>query len=486
MSVVARHKLWIDGQWLDSQKTSEVHSPFDSRKVADCCQADAAQLERALSATSQGFENFRRTSSYVRSKLLTGMVQGLAARRTELVDAIVHEAGKPKPLADAEVSRAIMTFTIASEEAKRIGGESLPVDLDPAGRAYTAAQTSWVPRGPVLAIAPFNFPLNLIAHKVAPALASGCSIVIKPPPQAPGAADILAKIFEKAAKDASDDREKIPLSILQLVSAPNDVIARAVNDSRIATLSFTGSDKVGWMLQGQAIRKKVSLELGGNAAVIVHSDANLKRAAARCAYGAFAYAGQICISVQRILVQASVADAFEAALLAEVSKLKVGDPAAADTLVGPLIDNANVERVLGWIEEARASGAKVLCGGKRTGNVISPVLIAGVRADSRLNTNEVFGPVATLDRYDDLTSAIRTVNHSRFGLQAGVFTESLRVARQAIEELDVGGILINEVPTFRADNMPYGGVKDSGLGREGVRYAMEEMSERKVVVQWRG
>jgi glyceraldehyde-3-phosphate dehydrogenase (NADP+) len=254
----------------------------------------------------------------------------------------------------------------------------------------------------------------------------------------------------------------------------------------MATLSFTGSDKVGWMLQGQAIRKKVSLELGGNAAVIVHSDADLKRAAARCAYGAFAYAGQICISVQRILVHSSVAEAFETALLAEVAKLKVGDPAAADTLVGPLIDGGNVERVLEWIEEARTAGAKVLCGGKRTGNLISPALVSGVRADSRLNANEVFGPVATLDRYDDIASAIKAVNHSRFGLQAGVFTESLRVARQASEELDVGGIIINEVPTFRADNMPYGGIKDSGLGREGVRYAMEEMSERKVVVQWRG
>lgn len=486
MSEISQQKLWIDGKWQEGKSKRDVLSPFDSRKVAETHQADAPQMERALASTVEAFHQYRRSSSYLRSRLLAAMAQGIDACRTELVEAIIHEAGKPRTLADAEVSRAVMTFTIASEETKRFGGQSLPIDLDPAARAYSAAITSWVPRGPVLAISPFNFPLNLIAHKVAPALAAGCSVVLKPPPQAPGAAGILGQVFEKAARESSDARETVPLSLLQIINAPNEVIAKAVTDPRIATLSFTGSDKVGWMLQGQAIRKKVSLELGGNAAVIIHSDADVARAAARCAYGSFAYAGQICISVQRILVHSKVAAAFQALLLAETAKLKVGDPSASDTMVGPMIDLHNAKRVLEWVEEARAGGAHILCGGKLTGNIISPVVVSGVRPEHRINSEEVFGPVVTLDTYDTLTRAIATVNRSRFGLQAGLFTENTRVVQQATEQLDVGGLLINEVPTFRADNMPYGGVKDSGLGREGVRYAMEDMSEHKVVVHWRG
>lgn len=483
---MTRHLLWIGGQWVDSKQARDVHSPFDSRKVAEACQADAGLMEHALASTHGAFLVYRRFSAYTRSRLLAAMVQGIAARRKEFVDAIVHEAGKPRALAEAEVSRALTTFTLGSEEAKRFGGERIPVDLDPAARAYAPAVAGWVPRGPVLAIGPFNFPLNLIAHKVAPALACGCSVVIKPPPQAPGAATLLAQVFEQAAREVSDARETVPLPLLQIINAPNEIIGLAVTDPRIATLSFTGSDKVGWMLQGKAVRKKVSLELGGNAAVIVHSDADIARAAARCAYGAFAYAGQICISVQRIFVQQSVADKFQQEFLKETAKLKIGDPAREDTLVGPLIDSANAERVLAWIDEARKNGARVLCGGTRQGNVIAPTVLTGTQPDQRINADEVFGPVVTLETYEDIRDAIEAANRSRFGLQAGVFSDSARLLRQACDEIEAGGILINEVPTFRADNMPYGGLKDSGLGREGVKYAMEEMSERKVVVAWHG
>lgn len=481
-----RHLLWIGGKWEDSKQTQEVHSPFDSRKVSDACQADAAQMERALASTHEAFLTYRKFSAYTRSRLLAAIAQGIAARRQEFVESIVHEAGKPRFLAEAEVSRAFMTFTLGSEEAKRFGGERIPVDLDAAARAFSPAMATWIPRGPVLAIGPFNFPLNLIAHKVSPALACGCSVVIKPPPQAPGAATLLAQVFEKAAREVSDARETVPLSVLQVVNAPNDVISTAVTDPRIATLSFTGSDKVGWMLQGKAIRKKVSLELGGNAAVIVHSDADVARAAARCAYGAFAYAGQICISVQRIFVHRPVAAKFEQELLKETAKLKVGDPAREDTLVGPLIDSANADRVVQWIDEARKGGARVLCGGTRQGNIVAPTILTDTQPDQRVNRDEVFGPVVTVETYDDFGDAIAAANHSRFGLQAGVFCDSSKLQRQACEDIEAGGILLNEVPTFRADNMPYGGLKESGLGREGVRYAMEEMSERKVIVAWHG
>jgi acyl-CoA reductase-like NAD-dependent aldehyde dehydrogenase len=479
---VNRHLLWIDGQWQDAQQTREVFAPFDSRKVADVAQADAAQMERALAAAHDAFVAYRRSSTYLRGHLLATMAAEVAARRGEFVDSIVHEAGKPRALADAEVSRAVTTLGLGAEEAKRMGGERIAVDFDALSRDYGAAIASWVPRGPVLAIGPFNFPLNLITHKVAPALASGCSVLIKPPPQAPGAATLLGQIFEKAAALVSDAREKVPPGLLQVVHGPNDVVGRAITDPRIATLSFTGSDKVGWMLQGLAIRKKVSLELGGNAAVIVHSDADLDRAAARCAYGAYAYAGQVCISVQRIYVQKSVAPQFEQKLLAQIARLKVGDPTLNEVVVGPLIDSANADRVLAWIDEARKDGARVLCGGTRQGNVITPTLLTGTRPGQRVNQDEIFGPVATLESYETFSEAIIALNHSRFGLQAGVFTDSARLIQQACDEIEAGGIIINEAPTFRADNMPYGGVKDSGLGREGVRYAMEEMSERKVFV----
>ncbi len=483
----ARHRLFIAGRWEDGRSEArEIRSPFSGERVAGADQADEAQLERALAATAEAFRSFRKSSSYVRSRLLAGIAQGIGARRREIVDSVVQEAGKPRQLADLEVSRAIQTFTIASEEAKRQVGELIPVDLEASGRAYGPATSRWVPRGPVLAIAPYNFPLNLVAHKVAPALAVGCTVIVKPAPQAPGAATILAEIFERAARDASDAREQVPAAALQLVNAPNAVVGRAVTDPRITTLSFTGSDKVGWQLQQAAVRKKVALELGGNAAVIVHSDADLQRAATRCAFGGFAYGGQICISVQRVFVQREVAERFTDLFLAEVRKLKVGDPALDDTVVGPLIDAAHADKVSTWIDEALRGGARALAGGERRGNLIPPTVLAGVRETDKVNTEEVFGPVVVLETYDDFGKAVAAVNRSRFGLQAGVFTDSSRLIRQACDELEVGGILVNEIPTYRADNIPYGGVKESGLGREGVRYAMEELCERRTVVSWQG
>jgi glyceraldehyde-3-phosphate dehydrogenase (NADP+) len=448
--------------------------------------ATESDHETALSQAANDFQSFRKISRHTRSRLLAAMARGIEERRSEIVERMVQEAGKPRQLSDVEVSRAISTFSTAAEEAKRIGGEIVPVDVDSGGRAYSEAISYWVPRGPVLAISPFNFPLNLAAHKVAPALAAGATVILKPPHQAPGAGMILGEIFLKAASEASDSSEKIPLGAFQVLNASNEIIGRAVKDSRIGTLSFTGSGPVGWMLQAQAVRKRVLLELGGIAGVIIHSDADLKRAAARCAYGSFSYAGQICISVQRIFVHESVIDDFQTLLLQETAKLKVGDPNDPGTLVGPLIDSGAANRIQGWLEEAQANGAKLLVGGERKGNVITPAVISDVRSGMKLSSEEVFGPVVLLDSYSSFSDAVQQANQTRFGLQAGVFTDRASLIREAVRDLEFGAVIVNEIPTFRADNMPYGGVKESGLGREGVRYAIEEYCERRTLVSWHG
>ncbi len=485
MSKIARHRLWLCGQWQTSNESKDVFYPFNKDKVATVDQASAAQLELALQAAHDSFLKFRKMSRYMRAKLCLAMASGIAKRKEEFVHLLVYEAGKPYKLSDVEVERAITSFTLAAEEAKRLTGEMSAVDLDAASIHYTLAGSQYVPRGPVLGISPFNFPLNLVAHKVAPALACGTSILLKPPPQAPGASHLLAEIFEQAAKEVSDANEQVPLSAFQVINASNEVMAKAIDDTRMEILSFTGSDKVGMMLQQKAPGKKVILELGGNAAVIVHSDADLKRAAARCAFGAFSYAGQVCISVQRIFVQKSVSADFKKYLLEEVSKITVGDPAQKDTVVGPMIDEGNVKRILEWIAEAKNGGATILCGGKADGNVLQPTVLSGVKETHKLSCEEAFGPVAIVQDYDQFQEAIEAVNRSRFGLQAGVFTENIKHINAAIDDLNVGGILINEIPTFRSDNMPYGGMKQSGLGREGIRYTMKEYCELKTTIMWK-
>jgi acyl-CoA reductase-like NAD-dependent aldehyde dehydrogenase len=483
---MTRHMLWIDGEWLEGNRTHTIKSPYGGKIIAVAEEADDSRIERAMVAARNTQGAFRRCSRYLRSRLLSVMAQKIGERRNAFVSSIIEEAGKPHRLADLEVTRAIGTFTNGAEEAKRYGGEWIPVDIDASGRTYDPAQSYFVPRGPVLAITPFNFPLNLVAHKVVPALAVGAPIIVKSAPQTPGPARLLAEVFEAAAKEVSDGREFIPLAALQTLTAPNEVTARAVKDPRVAILTFTGSATVGWSLQTAARGKRVALELGGNAAVIVHSDADLARAAARVAFGAFAYAGQICISVQNVWVHEKVEGAFREALTAEIAKLGVGDPRDESVLVGPLIDGRAADRVASWIDEAQKGGAEVIVGGRREGNVIAPTVLGRPSENLNVVREEVFGPVLNLFGYSDIGNAIAGVNRSRYGLQAGVFTDSLRISRQVIEDIDAGGILINEVPTYRADHVPYGGVKDSGLGREGVRYAMEEYSERKTVISFRG
>jgi glyceraldehyde-3-phosphate dehydrogenase (NADP+) len=414
------------------------------------------------------------------------MATGIAARREHFVSRIVEEVGKPRKLAEVEIARAVLTFTTAAEEAKRFGGELVPVDIEPSGRDFLPALALLVARGPVLAITPFNFPLNLVAHKVAPALAVGAPVLVKPAPQGPGAAELLAEVFQEALQGLP---EPVPPAALQVVSASNDVVARAIEDPRMVTLSFTGGQTAGWSLRARAGRKHVVLELGGNAAVIVHGDADLGHAASRCAFGAFAYAGQVCISVQRVFVERRVFAGFLDLLTDHTRRLGVGDPHDASTVVGPLIDAAAVERVRSWIDEAKMGGARVVLGGDAAGeykgNVLSPTVLTGVPRDSRVACEEVFGPVVVVEPYDSFDEAIEAVNSSRYGLQAGVFTRDIGRQQLAMEELDVGGLLFNEVPMFRADHLPYGGVKESGLGREGIRYAMQAFSEVRTIISRR-
>ena len=462
----------LDGKWTTEGRRVEIHSPFDQSVVGTVCFAGRAQVAEAIAAAVRAFEVTRKLPSYERQRVLRTVSHQIAERREEFARSIALEAGKPIQTARAEVDRAIFTFQVASEEATRIYGEYLPMDL----QEFTAGRWALVrrfPLGPVAAITPFNFPLNLVAHKVAPAIAAGCTVVLKPASQTPLTALLLAEVIEQAGWPAGG------LNVLPLRSQDAEEM---VTDDRLKMLSFTGSPAVGWKLKSSAGKKRVTLELGGNAGVIVHSDADLEYAAARCAVGAFSYAGQSCIAVQRILVERGVYDAFLEKFLERVGKLRTGDPLDEATDIGPLISEQDAARAIEWVEEAVAGGARLLCGGQRRGSVVEPTVLTGTRPQMRVNCQEVFAPVKTVEAYDTFENALHEVNDSAFGLQAGVFTRDAKRIFQAYEELEVGGVLAGEVPTFRIDHMPYGGVKDSGMGREGLRYAIEEMTERKLLV----
>jgi glyceraldehyde-3-phosphate dehydrogenase (NADP+) len=385
---------------------------------------------------------------------------------------MMAEAGKPIADVKREVSRAVQTFTIAAEEAKRIPGEVIPLDWTPGTDSHLGILRR-VPIGPVLGITPFNFPLNLVAHKVAPALAAGNAILIKPAPQTPLTALLLGEVALEAG---------LPPGALNILPCDNTVAEQLVVDPRFKLLSFTGSAPVGWMLKAKCGKKKVVLELGGNAGVIVEPDADLEFAAQRCAAGGFGYAGQTCISVQRIFVHHSIAALFTERLLAQVARLKAGDPSDEATVVGPLIDQAAAQRVEAWVVEAVSQGASVLLGGRRRGSVMEATVLSQVTPAMKVSCQEVFGPVVTVTPYRHFNEAIAALNQSDYGLQAGVFTQDVNAIFHAFRQLEVGAVLANEIPTFRADHMPYGGVKDSGIGREGVQAAMEDMTEPRMLV----
>jgi acyl-CoA reductase-like NAD-dependent aldehyde dehydrogenase len=461
----------LGGAQVETGETYEVRSPYDGAPVAIVHRAGPAEVERAIAGAVAAFETTRQLPSWRREQVLEDVAAGITARREELARTIALEAGKPIKTARVEADRAAYTFRVAAEESKRIYGELVPLDWLP-GNDRREAQIRRVPLGPVAGISPFNFPLNLVAHKVAPALAAGNPILLRPASQTPVSSLILGRIVLEAGW---------PEDAIAVLPCSTETARPLVEDDRIKLLTFTGSPAVGWGLKTRAGRKRVTLELGGNAAVIVHEDADVAYAAERVAWGGFAFAGQTCISVQRVFVHETVYEAFAAELVRHVEALKVGDPLDEETDLGPLIDQANADRVEEWLDEARAAGATVLTGGEREGNLWRPTVLADAGEELRISCEEAFAPVVGLTRYDDVHEAIAAAGRSEFGLQAGIFTHDMRVVDEAFERIDVGGLMVNDVSTFRIDHMPYGGVKASGFGREGLRYAIEEMTELKLL-----
>lgn len=466
--------LHVAGRSYEDGPLAKVRAPWDGSDLGDVVLADPERVDLAIDAAAKAFAQTRRTSSNLRRRALRFVAETLTSDAQEIAKLLSDEAAKPIALARAEVARAVATFELAAEEATRMGGEIVDLEGTAAGEGYRGSVRR-VPSGPVLGISPFNFPLNLVAHKVAPALACGASIVLKPPPQTPLSALRLAAIVRESG---------LPTDALQVVPCAVSDAERMVQDTRFSVLSFTGSDQVGWHLKSLAGKKRVLLELGGNAAAIVHDDADLAFAAERVVFGAFGYAGQVCIKVQRLVVHDAVHDAFVADVVARAKALEIRAPREAG-IVSSMIDEANASRVDRWIDEACDAGAKVLTRGTREGNRLGPtVLDFGVERPRGLHVldDEIFGPVLTIQRYRDWSDALAIADASRFGLQAGIFTDSASRIERAFDVLAVGGIVVGDVPTFRVDVMPYGGVRDSGLGREGVKYAMEEMTERKLLV----
>jgi acyl-CoA reductase-like NAD-dependent aldehyde dehydrogenase len=469
---VSTQGFFLDGKWIEEGDIVEIKAPYDGTVIANVFQGRREHAEAAVKAAVKAFGTTRRLPAFERQRVLRRVAQTISERKQEFFRTLAQEAGKPIKAARTEVERAIFTFNVAAEESTRIYGEYLPLDW----QEFTAGRWGIVrrfPLGPLAGITPFNFPLNLVAHKVAPAIAAGCSMVVKPAPQTPLSALLLAEAVQQAGW---------PDGGLNVLPLSNEDASLFVTDERIKLISFTGSAAVGWQIKRNAGKKKVILELGGNAGVIVHSDADLQYAADRCVAGGFAYAGQTCISVQRILVERSVYGKFVNLLLDGVKKLKTGDPLEESTDLGPLIRESDAARASDWVQEAVRGGARVLYGGHRKGSVLEPTVLTGTRAEMKVNCQEIFAPVVTVEAYDHFDDAVRQVNSSPYGLQAGIFTRDAKLLFNAYEEIEVGGLIAGDVPSFRIDHMPYGGIKDSGLGREGLRYAIEEMTEPKLLV----
>jgi len=470
-TTATERKLLVGGQWIETGDWLEVLSPYDGSLVGRVAKGGAEDARRAVDAAARAMGD--PLPAHERAAILDRTAQLVTERAEEIARTISSEAGKPMKAARIEAARASSTFTMAAVEARKLAGDAVPMDASPAGVGKLAL-TLRIPIGVVGAISPFNFPFNLVAHKVAPALAAGCAVVLKPASQTPLSALLLAELETEAG---------LPPGWLNVVCGSAAEIGDVlVEDERVTLITFTGSAGVGWKLRERAPRKRVNLELGNATPVVVAADADLEDAASRLAANAFSFAGQSCISVQRIYVERRAYDAFLERFLPKVEALVVGDPADDATDVGPLIAASERDRVLEWVDEAKASGARVLTGGELAGELLRPTVIADARPDAKVACDEVFGPVCTVTAYDTLDEAIALANGTRYGLQAGVFTRDVKAALEAARRLEFGGVTINEAPTFRADQMPYGGIKDSGNTREGPAYAVSEMTEERLVV----
>ena len=463
----------LGGRAVTTDETAEVRNPYNGDLVAEVCVAGAEEIARALDLAAAAFEETRHQAPVDRAHLLNKIAATIAKRSDKFVELLVAEAGKPVTLAKIEVQRAQSTFELAAAGALEPNGHPIEMGATPAGAGHAGLARRF-PLGVILGITPFNFPLNLVAHKVAPCLATGNTMILKPAMKTPLCALLLGEILAECGAPSGQ------VAFLPFSHRHVDTLLR---DPRIKMLSFTGGVDVGWQLKAKAVKQKITLELGGNAACVVEPDSDWRRHAAKMAVGAFAYAGQSCISVQRIFAQAEIYDEFKDAFLAAVGEKAVaGDPRDAKTLVGPMITKAALDNVVGWIKDAEKRGARLLTPLKVDGQVLHPVVLENVPRDAAVSCEEAFAPVVVLESYRTYDDGLAAVNDSKFGLQAGVFTGDLGKAYRAYDILDVGGVLINQVPTFRTENMPYGGVKDSGFGREGVRYAMEDMTELKSLV----
>jgi len=465
-------KYLVAGEWRAGTDAFDVKSPYDGGVIASVSTPTRADVEDAVAAAARSFDETRKLPLHVRAEALAHISRRIAERADEVAETIAREGGKPLKWARVEAARAVSTFRWAAEECRRDGGEMMRFDAD-AALGSRVGLIRRFPLGPVLAITPFNFPVNLVAHKMAPALAVGAPIVIKPVTKTPLGALLLAELFGET---------DLPPDMCSVLPIGGSEAGDLAADERFKKVSFTGSSQVGWGLRTKDPKKAVTLELGGNAGVIVHSDADLDKAASRIAFGGYYQAGQSCISVQRVLVHDDVADAFTEKLIDAVGNLKTGDPMDPETEVGPLIDHDALERVAAWVDEAVQAGAEILVGGKREDPFYAPTVLGRTRPGMKVRQEEIFGPVTTIGTYSDFEQAIAEVNETRYGLQAGVFTNDVRRIFQAHRDIEVGGVVINDVSAFRADQMPYGGTKDSGVGREGLRWAMEEMTEPKVLV----
>lgn len=476
MSLQSQYPLYLANEALQPNTDLVVTDKYSGQPATRVALADAAMIDAGIAAAAEAAEACAAMPAYARQAILEHCVRRFRERAEELAYALCIEAGKPIRDARGEVGRLIDTFHIAAGESVRMTGEVQPLDISPRAKGY---QGMWrrVPIGPCSFISPFNFPLNLAAHKVAPALAVGCPFVLKPASRTPLGALIMGEILAET---------DLPKGAFSILPAARDGADLFTTDDRLKLLSFTGSPDVGWALKAKAGRKKVVLELGGNAAVIVCDDADLDDAVERIIFGAYYQSGQSCISVQRIIAHTSIYDALKTKLAAKVAALPMGDPREEQTFIGPMIDVREAARLESWVQAAIDRGASLLCGGAREGAMLAATLLENVPADTQLVTEEAFGPVAVMSSFGDFEEALRSVNDSRFGLQAGIFTNRLDYMLRAWDVLDVGGVVIGDVPSWRVDHMPYGGVKDSGLGREGIRFAMEDMTEiRNLVIRRR-
>lgn len=468
-----KKKLFIRGEWVEAKAYKTLRSPYSGEPIAEIPMADEEETERAIQAAYEARSVMAKMPAHQRAAILEGLSRLLQDKADEAARLIATEAAKPIKTARAEVDRTVQTYKFAAEEAKRIHGETLPLDAAPGGEgrvAYTVRE----PLGVIGAITPFNFPMNLVAHKVGPAIASGNTIVLKPASQTPLSAFFLAELLTEAG---------LPAGALNVVTGSGAKVGdKIVRDDRVKAITFTGSPPVGIGIRQQAGLKRVTLELGSNSALLVDRDADLEKIIPRCVQGAFSFQGQVCISLQRIYVHEDVYEPFVDRFVKAAAQLKLGDPLDPATDLSAMITEGDAARSLAWIEEAVRQGAKVACGGTARGNIVLPTVLLEVDPRAKVSCEEVFAPIVLINRIGSMNEGIELVNDSRFGLQAGIYTDNIRTALDAAEKLHVGGVIINDIPTFRVDHMPYGGVKESGFGREGVKYAVEEMTELKTVI----